>query len=309
MGIHNRDYFRGDVPPSAYSASRSDNWAIKWIIISCVVIFFGQNAFGQVNRFGQLSGGLTEAFKLHWEGLRGFEVWRLVTYGFCHADFHHIFFNLLGLWILGRHVEASIGSRETMYFFLVTVVISGLVEVGVGAGIGNSISVIGASGGTVGVVVLAAMLFPRMPMQFFLIPITFELKWLAIGYVAMDVFGALSPGGNVANLAHLAGAACGVIYHMQGIRFASRYGSRPFRFGNWLHAIKRGLANRPMKSKQVRIYEPPASPHSSPSPSLDSEVDRLLDKINREGKASLTSEENELLLKASEIKARELGSS
>jgi hypothetical protein len=43
----------------------------------------------------------------------------------------------------------------------------------------------------------------------------------------------------------------------------------------------------------VKLYEPP-------SEKLERDVDRLLDKINREGKDSLTREEQEILMKASE---------
>ena len=49
----------------------------------------------------------------------------------------------------------------------------------------------------------------------------------------------------------------------------------------------------PRRAPEVKLYQPPTE-------QLERDVDRLLDKINREGKGSLTAEENEILMKASE---------
>lgn len=50
---------------------------------------------------------------------------------------------------------------------------------------------------------------------------------------------------------------------------------------------------------QVRIYEPPVD-------EFEKELDRILEKINREGRSSLTAQENEFLQKASAKKSEEL---
>ena len=48
----------------------------------------------------------------------------------------------------------------------------------------------------------------------------------------------------------------------------------------------------PQNAPEVKLYEPPAE-------QLKRDVDRLLDKINREGKDALTQDEHEILMKAS----------
>ena len=53
------------------------------------------------------------------------------------------------------------------------------------------------------------------------------------------------------------------------------------------------------QNKEVRIYAPP-EPED-----LDRELDRILDKINKHGRASLTKDEDALLLRISQIKASE----
>jgi len=313
MGIHNRDYIRDEPPGGHYSGggfgggpTASDAWAIKRIIIACVVVFFLQNLFpGERARLGpaglEFSRGLTGWLDLNWEGLTNFQLWRVVTYGFCHSTngLAHIFFNMFGLWIFGRTIEVIYGAKETLAFFVATVAVSGVVEVVAQHFAGLNPSVIGASGGVMGVLILTTMHFPRTMVQFLFIPFAFELRWLALGYVGLDVWRVLAGGSGIAALAHLSGAAFGYLYFQSGRRLTGgpTYGRRSGGIGGWL---KSKLASRPKKparsadQKDVRLYEPPAPDQ------LEKEVDRILEKINRSGRDSLTPQENDLLLKASE---------
>jgi hypothetical protein len=117
--------------------------------------------------------------------------------------------------------------------------------------------------------------------------------------VALDVWRVMDGGSGIAALAHLSGAAFGFVYFQSGLRLTGgrSYGRRSGGPGAWL---KSKLASRPKKpvrnkaQQDVRLYSPP-SPDQ-----LEAEVDRILEKINRSGRDSLTAEENELLLKASE---------
>lgn len=300
MGIHNRDYFRDDAPAGSMRSPgnfRPESWAVKWIIGTCVVMYFLQSATGQAMG-SQLAGGLTEKFALDLQGLKDLQIWRIFTYGICHANVQHLLFNMIGVWVFGRMVESVYGSKETLAFFGLAVALSGLAQIGVSALSEGATSVIGASGGVLGFVTLAATNFPRAPMHLLFIPVPIELKWIAVAYVGLDLFQvAGNRGGNVANFAHLGGAAVGVLYFLSGMRLLSgsdRFG-RPSRFSLG-EKLSKFWPTRTPKSKhapQVRLYEPPPE-------KLERDVDRLLDKINREGKDSLTREEQEILMKASE---------
>ncbi|MHC4877739.1 MAG: rhomboid family intramembrane serine protease [Planctomycetota bacterium] len=304
MGIHNRDYIRDEPSSGGFNSGGgygrgfgggSDAWAIKRIVIACVVVFLLQNMSG-----GGLHqrGGITEWLDLTWTGLTSLQLWRVLTYGFCHADLAHIFFNMFGLWIFGRLIEVIYGSRETLAFFLVTVGVSGLTEVVVQHFSGVNPAVIGASGGVFGVIILTALHYPRTPVQFLFIPFSFELRWLAIGYIALDLLRVMDGDSNIASLAHLSGAAFGYVYFKSGLRITGgrTQGRRSSGIGNWLKS-KLSSSPKPVRNsaqKDVRLYEPPAPDQ------LEAEVDRILEKINRSGRESLTAEENELLIKASE---------
>ncbi|MDA1163422.1 MAG: rhomboid family intramembrane serine protease [Planctomycetota bacterium] len=302
MGIHNRDYFRDDAPRVEMRSSggfRSDGWAVKWIIGACVAMYFIQSATGQGVR-GQLVGGATDLFALDLASLRNFELWRIFTYGLCHANIQHLLFNMIGVWVFGRMIESVYGPKETLTFFGVAVGLSGLAQIGVSAlsTNGGFSGVVGASGGVLGLVTLAAMNFPRLPMQLLFIPVPIELRWLAAGYVGLDLYQVLgSHNGHVANFAHLGGAAVGILYFVSGIRIFPASNGSASRSRVSIGGVIAKLASKkkpdPRRAPEVKLYEPP-------SEALTRDVDRLLDKINREGKDSLTREENEILMKASE---------
>ena len=53
-------------------------------------------------------------------------IYQLLTYGFLHAGFFHLFFNMLMLWMFGSMLEVPWGSRRFLEFFLFGVVGAGL---------------------------------------------------------------------------------------------------------------------------------------------------------------------------------------
>ena len=196
----------------------------------------------------------------------------------------HLFFNMVSLWVLGRMVESVRGPRETLWFFLAAVGISGLAQIFISWNSEPAINLLGASGGVFGLIVLAAMHFPRTPMQLMFIPINIELRFMAILFL---VFGVIFGGAEVAHTCHFAGAAFGVVYYLSGVRLSGS-GSGSATTG-WLAGLRRQW-NRP---KGVQLYEPPVE-------NLDAEVDRILDKMNTRGKSSLTAKEQATLDKASQ---------
>ena len=49
-------------------------------------------------------------------------IYQLVTYGFLHAGFLHLFFNMLMLWMFGSMLEVPWGSRKFWEFYLFGIV-------------------------------------------------------------------------------------------------------------------------------------------------------------------------------------------
>ena len=147
---------------------------------------------------------------------------------------------------------------------------------------------VGASGGVMAVMVLSAIHFPKMKVLLFMI-IPVELGILIVGLVAMDVLRATGVFGgdtHIAYMAHLGGAAFGFVYFRSGVRLSTRWESQFGQFRLWRRRVAR---------PSVRVYQPPVD-------GFDDQVDAILEKISREGEASLTDRERELLMEASRRK-------
>src|SRR5438034_11831986 len=111
MGIQDRDYYRDG------SGGFLEVWgrqgATVWIIIITSVVFFAQCLTGPPRDSELVRLGCYNPVRV----LNG-EVWRLVTPLLLHADLWHLFFNMLALYLLGRRVEETYGSREFVAFYL-----------------------------------------------------------------------------------------------------------------------------------------------------------------------------------------------
>ncbi|HUU12595.1 MAG TPA: rhomboid family intramembrane serine protease [Terriglobia bacterium] len=158
----------------------------------------------------------------HWRfpppllGLRPFEVtryfaiWELATYLFLHAGFFHIVFNLFALWMFGSDLERLWGPRRFLFFFFLT---------GVGAGLLNVllepssiIATVGNSGAVYGVLLAYGLLFPDRPIFLWLI-IPIKAKWFVAIIGVMAFIGSLSgPGSGISHLAHLGGMLFAFLY-------------------------------------------------------------------------------------------------
>ncbi|HEU5115604.1 MAG TPA: DUF6576 domain-containing protein, partial [Isosphaeraceae bacterium] len=128
--------------------------------------------------------------------------------------------------------------------------------------------------------------------------------------VRMQGRGGMNHGTSIAYTAHLAGYAYGWAYKASGFRW-SRFLRFPF-FQNRprLRIVPPEPRERawPRGSTSTTLPDPPSSPFSSSArPStgvvteeiLDAQVDEILAKIAREGRASLTDEEHRILQEAS----------
>lgn len=295
MGIYSRDYIREPSPSGPWRrASGSGQWAIKFLLIANIAVFLLQALTGQVvgapGHSPMFVGGVTDWFVLDVSHLYSFQIWRLLTYGFCHSpEILHIAVNLFVLWMFGRAVEPIYGSREFLAFYLAGVIVSGLchVLIQLPQPAAQQAGVVGASGGVMAVVFLTAMHYPQMQvLVMFVLPMPLWL--LAVLYAAGDLMGFFGGGGSVAHAAHLGGAAFGVAYHY-------------FQWSvlGWLGRLRlprfRRLQRVVGPRRNIRIYQP-----SEPSQDdLEQRVDAILQKIHDHGEASLTDSERETLKAAS----------
>ncbi|HVT30517.1 MAG TPA: rhomboid family intramembrane serine protease, partial [Lacipirellulaceae bacterium] len=209
------------------------------------------------------------------------QAYRLLTYGFLHSptDLWHIVINMFVLWLFGREVEYRYGRREFLIFYLVAIVVAGLVWSIAEISSPQQSAVLGASGGISAIVILFAMNFPYRTILFmFIIPMP---MWLfAVIVVLWDAFGAIQRSGTIACTAHLGGAMFGFLYYQMHWRLERLIPSASF----WEH-----LKPKP----KLRVHDPDAEDDTEKA------VDEILKKIQEHGRDSLTRRERRILEEAS----------
>jgi membrane associated rhomboid family serine protease len=146
-----------------------------------------------------------------WPLGHGFWPWQVVSYGFLHFDFNHLFFNMLGLWMFGGELEQVWGHKRFLVFFFASVVAAALTQLLVNAVLGSGAPTVGASGGLFGLLLAFAMIFPnRIILLFFVIPM--KAKWLVALYGVIELYqGVYVLNSGVAHFAHLGGMLGGLL--------------------------------------------------------------------------------------------------
>ena len=149
-------------------------------------------------------------------------IWTLLSSMFLHANWLHIGFNMLFLWIFGSNVEDAIGRRKFLLFYLACGVVGGFCHI---ASSPNSmIPTIGASGAIAGLMGAYLVLFPKaeiltiVPVLFFGAVMDVPVA-VVIGFSAVLEFvnakwlgGSMMKDGGVAYFAHLGGFLSGVLF-------------------------------------------------------------------------------------------------
>src|SRR3712207_5417643 len=128
------------------------------LIVANVVLFLMQSR-ELVARFALWPVGSWAVPELGGESV-GFEWWQLVTYAFLHGGPLHLFLNMFALWMFGREVESTLGSRRYAVLFFAAVLTAAVVQLVVASAAGQPYPTVGASGGVFGLLLAFGMLFP-----------------------------------------------------------------------------------------------------------------------------------------------------
>ncbi len=140
-------------------------------------------------------------------------IWQVFTYMFAHANFSHLLFNMIGLFFFGTQIERRMGSREFLFFYLLTGTLAGIFSffLYLFSG-GYSVILLGASGAVFAVLFAFAVFFPHARIFVFgILPVRAPI--LVIAYTAIELFSQFSRvQTGVAHLTHLAGFAFAFLY-------------------------------------------------------------------------------------------------
>ncbi len=212
-------------------------------------------------------------------------LWQIATHGFAHASIttkssiFHVGFNMMVLFMLGLSVERKYGGEEFLKFYLAALLFSGVLSLAYNMLLGHTATLVGASGAVTAVVILFVLNFPRQKLLLFgVIPMPAWVLGLVI--VGMDMLNAFNPGSRIGWYAHLAGALFAVIYFRTKMNF------------NWLKLgwLKDKFSGKP----KLRVHT-----ESRRDVDLKMQADEILEKVHREGQASLSRKEQKTLEKYS----------
>lgn len=277
MGIYDRDYYQESERRLSFSAPRT---MVTTLILINVAVYILDFVSGyRLSEWGRLWSDL---FSRPWEA------WNLVSAGFLHdKGIFHVGLNMFALWIFGREVESLYGRWELLRMYLAFLVLSSLGWVVAENlwGAGPPRSMVGASGAITGILVVFVMNFPRQ--VFYIWGVIPMPAWLfATLFILLDLLGFLSGpsagvgGPRTAFAAHLSGALCGFVYFRSGTNLGRLFPG--------------GLKIPSFRGSRLRLHDPEQDERK-----LNQEVDAILEKIHRQGEASLSKKERRILESAS----------
>lgn len=242
---------------------------VRKLLVATFAVWLIQLGFGFAR-----STLFEELFALDPRNTLPWRPWQLVSYMFLHSapaqggGFNplHILLNMLMLVMFGGRVERALGSRRFLRYYILCGVAGGLLTL---LPPFRAVTV-GASGAVLGVLTAFGLLFPDEPVLLFFIPV--PAKLVVIFLALLNLFSAAGAHGGISYIAHVGGMAAGYLM-LRGIPFTGR--------------LSRGWQKRSAERDAERRAE------------VKQRMDEILDKMNREGRESLSQKDWRTLLEES----------
>lgn len=141
-----------------------------------------------------------------------FAPYQLVSYGFLHGSFNHLFFNMFAVWMFGSPLERVWGVQRFATYYFVCVVGAAVVQLLVQLFEGGVYPTIGASGGVFGLLLAYGVMWPENRIFLIFLPVPIKAKWFVLMYGGIELvlgFSRAMPG--IAHFAHLGGMIFGAV--------------------------------------------------------------------------------------------------
>lgn len=268
---------------------RRPSTAVTWLIVANVAVYFVDVLSQRFDPFF-----FSRSFGLSMSGIHSLYLWQPLTYMFMHGGVLHLLFNMLGLYIFGSEFERSFGRHRFLQFYATCGVVGGLAYLGLAvvSPAYSGIPLVGASGAVYGLLIAAIVFFPHIQIVLIIFPMpvrVFGLIVVAILLLQLLAGEVGNPGGEVC---HVAGALTGLgIFYAWGIMPRIRFGAGGREVSipaSPLGGVRQRLQSGAWARRQKKLAEE------------DAMVDGILEKVHREGIASLTRKERRILSQATE---------
>lgn len=220
--------------------------------------------------------------------------WTIFTYMFLQEEFWHLFFNMLMLYYGGLIFLQYLSQRQLLWTYILGGLVGALSFIAAFNFFpvfesSKSIAVaLGSSASVLSILVAAATYQPEYRINLFLLG-TVKMKWVAIVFVIID-FISITNGNAGGHIAHLGGALWGFLYaYMLKKDFD-------------IYTIFKRKARIKVKTKNAENYthRPKTDEqYNAERAEEQAEIDKILEKISKNGYSSLSEREKELLFKQS----------
>ncbi len=255
--------------------------AVKWLILISGAVLILQQFWGGyvVTWFGLIS---VQVLQHGW-------FWQPLTYIFLHGGIFHWLFNMFILWMFGRELEVRWGTP----YFISFCVVAALGAAGTVLLITphSNVPLVGSSGIIFGLLAAFALMYPDAVMyMYFVIPMKAWQAAALFGFI--EFFASLQGGASaISSIAHLGGLLSGYLY----LRFGGKLWRKAEAVSQSVTARfqQASFSSRGKQSKVV-LHEL--------TDDLALEVDRILDKILKQGVDALSSKEKEIMERYSKLK-------
>ena len=207
-----------------------------------------------------------------------FKPWSIITYGFLHGSFSHIFWNMVILYYFGKILNNLFGDKLLKKLYLSGIAVGGLTYVisynifPVFSGVESVM--IGASAGVMSVLFYLASYSPQMGIRIFFFDI--KIIYIALFLFFYDII-QIPLNNSGGHIAHIGGAIWGYYYCISNNKGVDFYQS----IFNILKTTKKNNSN--VKQSNNNFDQ--------------KKIDSILDKISDSGYDSLTKKEKEYLFK------------
>ncbi len=228
-----------------------------------------------------------------------FHIYQFFTYMFMHGGWAHLFFNMFALWMFGCVMEQVWGPKKFLFYYIVC---------GLGAGLVQELAqyfleanygyTVGASGAIYGILLAFGMTFPEERIFIFPLPVPIKAKWFVMFYVVLElVMAQTSSTDGVAHFAHLGGMLFGFLL----IRYWERNPNSRFGRSQGRQFFKRMRSNLGGRRQQDDdVAHKTDWDYNADKKETEERIDAILDKIRKNGYASLTEAEKRFLFESSQ---------
>lgn len=232
-----------------------------------------------------------------------FHPWGILTHMFLHHSLHHIFWNMILLYVFGSIVTDLLGNRRVLAIYIMGGLFGGFLYLLSGMVLPDAYTgkfALGASGAVMALIFAAGSKAPDYRISF--IFFTTKLKYFIFFLLFMDLVGlSAMASSNTGHLSHLGGAFFGWLF----VNLLNKGTDLSIPFNRFTDRIVGIFESRPQPKRpqpkvafknKEKINQKRQQPgRRSDYGSVQERIDAILDKINRKGMKSLSPEEKAFL--------------